>query len=914
MKTEPHNPVVTIVRSLSGPLGKRFDLRPDGTVHKESNVRLSVGLAVQHLAPTHEALAELLREIGNDPCAAIMNASFPEIPVGEEFAVLSEREIEERLGIPATDRAAQQGIHEIEYEGGTMKAVGRFKENVRPSSWQLLDRDVDSHTPPELASLSTKQWFAKLSSIVPGVDQASYVWIPSASARVLRDGKPIGGGNGHVWVDVLDPDDIERARSTILLRAMQAELSWAKPRYSRRSPGEVVGQSQTTIIDPSVWVPGRLVFAGKPTVGEGLTIEPMSAEVRIGTVDELDTSAMEMPDSKAIRELAARGGVAYQVDEVEGRLRITADDLTLDTEIEAEDGTKTVLERFEAGLPAKLRCQTPFRASESWAAFLSASKDGMPFVYDVGTGITHWLNDAEQNKLYLARASAVIDKALPAVKADGAAVLEDEVIVALAAIKQANPAEYQRQRAILKQANNQVSLMALDRAVKSREAVKGTAQTHHGYAMGLLEDLTEGSWKPVGMHGVLFIVDPDTNLWVERSVDALIKRVADMYDGQEHCNRRADYKAISEHAISLADDREFFASAAIGVACPGGFYEIVENGIRVVPLVPEHRQRVMLPFTPAPDPIPQFETFLHETFASDTPGEEQQQVTLVQELAGAIMLGLMPGQQKAALLYDPIGRSGKGTSERIFRGLVPASFVAAISPFRWSHDYHVAALAGKRLNVVGELPENEAIPAAAFKSVIGGDLVTGRHPTHRPITFTNEAAHIFMSNHLITTKDHTEAFYSRWIILEFPNSRLRSGLPIDPGLAERIIGNEMPGIAFWALEGANRLIANGRFSRSMAHDRLMEKWRLSTSSPSEFIHECCERSPDACVRRSDFYRRYVTWCAETGRKPYSKGRVKELLEHNIALGVRLAELNGHEVFRGLKLKDDDAGFDPIPRY
>ena len=163
---------------------------------------------------------------------------------------------------------------------------------------------------------------------------------------------------------------------------------------------------------------------------------------------------------------------------------------------------------------------------------------------------------------------------------------------------------------------------------------------------------------------------------------------------------------------------------------------------------------------------------------------------------------------------------------------MPASFVTAVSPFSWHRDYHVASLADSRLNVVGELPENEPIPASAFKSVIGGDLVTGRHPTHRPITFTNEAAHLFMSNHLITTKDQSEAFYARWLIVDFPNSRLRSGLPIDPGLAERIIANELPGIAYWALEGARRLLANGNFSKSTAHDRLMAKWRRSTSSLS----------------------------------------------------------------------------------
>jgi hypothetical protein len=100
----------------------------------------------------------------------------------------------------------------------------------------------------------------------------------------------------------------------------------------------------------------------------------------------------------------------------------------------------------------------------------------------------------------------------------------------------------------------------LDRAVKSCEAEENTAQTHHGYAKTLLDELTEGSSKPVGLHNALFVVDPDTRLWVNLPVEALVKHVAEMHDGKDHCNRSSDYKAIAQHAISLADDSEFFAA------------------------------------------------------------------------------------------------------------------------------------------------------------------------------------------------------------------------------------------------------------------------------------------------------------------------------------------------------------------
>lgn len=901
LKASPSE-IITVVRHPSNILGKQFNLNPDGTIDKRSSVSLSLGLAVQHLVPTHQDLAELLDQVGRDPHAAIINASFKNIAVGEEFIILSRHEIEKRLSIPCEERERQNGVHHLKYHGKTYKAVGRFKENVEPSNWQLLDRDVDCHTPDRFLDLSIEEWLGKLAVIIPGVDQVSYVFIPSASSRVTHDGQRGGVGNGHVWMYVQNPSDMERVRSAVLPLAWQKDMAWSKPRHSKKDANQIVGRGQATLVDQSVWTPGRLVFDGQPVVGEGLSVVQLEPQITHRANVALDTSTVVSLHHEELLASSRKAGVEFE-KRADGFIRITANDLQLDTEIETQrEGLTTVRELLVVGMADKLRCQAPFRDSKSWAAFLSVNQDGIPFVFDHGTGTTHWLNEFEQDDAKLIKAGSVIDAAIPAVSADSATVLEDGVVSSLAFIKQVKPAEYQRKRAALKQANRKVSFAALDSAVKSWESTVVTAQTHHGYAKALLAELTEETWKPVGYHNALFVLNPDTRLWVSLPVDTLIKNVAEMHDGKEHCSRSADYRAIAEHAISLANDEKYFKDVPFGVACPGGFYQIVDGNVSLVSLVPEHRQRVMLSITPAQQLTPMFDVFLHETFASGDVGEETQQIALVQQVAGAIMLGLMPQFQKAVLFYEPFGRAGKGTLERILRNLVPHNLVTGISPFKWTHDYHVATLAGSRLNVVGELPENEAIPAASFKSVIGCDLITGRHPTHRPITFTNEAAHLFMSNHLITTKDQSEAFYSRWLILGFPNSRLCSGLPLDPGLAERIISNEMPGIAYWALEGARQLLAKKAFAQSSTHDHLMAQWRRSTSSLDEFIHECCDLGADRTVRRSDLYVAYTKWCSESGRKPFAKGRVKELLEHNVGMGVRLVELNGYETFRGLSVK------------
>jgi hypothetical protein len=66
----------------------------------------------------------------------------------------------------------------------------------------------------------------------------------------------------------------------------------------------------------------------------------------------------------------------------------------------------------------------------------------------------------------------------------------------------------------------------------------------------------------------------------------------------------------------------------------------------------------------------------------------------VQELAGAIMLGLMPRHQKAVLFYEPFGRAGKGTLERILSAAWCRQLRDRDLPSAGAQDYHVATLAG----------------------------------------------------------------------------------------------------------------------------------------------------------------------------------------------------------------------------
>ena len=258
------NDVVTIIRDPKNPLGKRF--AADGS--KSANVQVSQAFAEQRFVPTAKEMSAVIMEVSNDPNAALINASFRDIPMGETFIILSENQFGLQLGIKT--REAMAGVHSIKIGGKTYKAVGRFKENVQPSSWQILDRDIDSHTPPQYANLSYASWFIEVEKLLPGLSTAARISTQSTSARVVRKGNVLGQGNGHTWVQFQDPGDVERVRTALQVKAMELGLSWKKPRHSRSNPGEIVGYGFATILDipdghfkvPHLW-PVKFPQAGR---------------------------------------------------------------------------------------------------------------------------------------------------------------------------------------------------------------------------------------------------------------------------------------------------------------------------------------------------------------------------------------------------------------------------------------------------------------------------------------------------------------------------------------------------------------------------------------------------------------------------------------------------------------------------
>ncbi|WP_454287245.1 DUF5906 domain-containing protein [Rhizobium arsenicireducens] len=140
---------------------------------------------------------------------------------------------------------------------------------------------------------------------------------------------------------------------------------------------------------------------------------------------------------------------------------------------------------------------------------------------------------------------------------------------------------------------------------------------------------------------------------------------------------------------------------------------------------------------------------------------------------------------------------------------------------------------GKILNFAGELSETRPVPGDVFKKVISGEDLTVQYKNQNPFHFEPECAHWFNSNHLPKTRDSSEGFNRRWLILEF-NNRIAPTKQIAD-LDQQILEHEREAIVAWAIQGYRRLVDLGAYTMPASHLALVDQMAADNNSVRAFL-------------------------------------------------------------------------------
>jgi putative DNA primase/helicase len=186
----------------------------------------------------------------------------------------------------------------------------------------------------------------------------------------------------------------------------------------------------------------------------------------------------------------------------------------------------------------------------------------------------------------------------------------------------------------------------------------------------------------------------------------------------------------------------------------------------------------------------------------------EEKVLCLQEAFGLTLFGQAPEHQKAFMLHG-VPHSGKSQILDVLQGIMPKGCVASVSPEKWGDTFLPAQMAGKLLNIAGEISATKMIDGDIAKVIIDGTSITVQRKNQQPFEVKMTAAQWFAGNHLPKTRDSSEGFSRRFVLFEFNKRFPRDHKSKVAKLGEEIAAEERCEVAAWAVEGYMRLKRNG---------------------------------------------------------------------------------------------------------
>ena len=252
---------------------------------------------------------------------------------------------------------------------------------------------------------------------------------------------------------------------------------------------------------------------------------------------------------------------------------------------------------------------------------------------------------------------------------------------------------------------------------------------------------------------------------------------------------------------------------------------------------------------------PRFQAFLADVVPSDTERKK------LQEYAGYTLMHWDLPYHKALFLVGPTA-SGKSTFLDAINAMLGEGTVASLTPQQLTSErFSGAELYGKWANIRNDIPAATVKNTGAFKEVVGGDPMKAERKRKDPFMFEPTAKHLYAANELPATETDDEAFYRRILLVPFPETIPEPER--DKHLDQKLV-EELPGILNWAIEGLQRLLANGKFTGDRSPGRTQDTWQKWSDSVSRFKDAAIEESGSEEIPKSELYAAYLEFCREEG--------------------------------------------------
>jgi putative DNA primase/helicase len=379
-----------------------------------------------------------------------------------------------------------------------------------------------------------------------------------------------------------------------------------------------------------------------------------------------------------------------------------------------------------------------------------------------------------------------------------------------------------------------------ERLVHRYEATELLSENHH--------------WRNVAETDILWSYDHDEGIFKP--------------DGEQHCrqvlvdNLREQFRAHEHSEVcTQLRGRTTVREAQMGgpaekIACANGVLDLETNPPALEDHAPEYEFLSALGTEYDPEAsCPRFEQFLRETVPD--PSDRLK----LQEFAGYCLMHWQLPHHKGLFLVGPTA-SGKSTFLDTIRAMLGGDTTASLTPQQMTSErFGGAELYGAWANIRNDIPAQMIDNTGTFKELVAGDPVKAEKKFKDPFMFSPTAKHLFSANQLPEASTDDEAFYRRILLVAFPETIPRSER--DSRLDDKL-ERELPGILNWALDGLERMRAEGGFTGDRPPGQTQETWEKWCNSVKRFVQVCVEEAGDETLPKSDAYHAYRAFCDGEG--------------------------------------------------
>ena len=377
---------ITIIQSVRPEKVCKTYSMENGVIKKTAIANIFDGKGATVKAETADDMVRILKRVTERTDLALCAGIWHNSELGKPFGIYTEKKLAELLGSELGK--VQGGV--VEHNGELISA--RLKRGIDYSEWMLLDADNPEGIPDEWAAMTIAERLTLWEPFVPGISACERIELRGSSARVYKveDGEPNTNAT-HAWIRVSDPDKISTLKAHIDTQMVLHGASFRFPIKSKLT-GEVIGGQDRSVFDLAVLDTGRLVFCAKPEVLiDGYAVADAGITIHNPAGGALDISWAEVPTQRDLELLRTKTGLSKRVSVESGNVStIVTGELTDDTPIEIKGSVRRLKDWADEMQPGdKKRCESPFRFSQSEAAFIKIGDNGLPFVHDIGNGTTY---------------------------------------------------------------------------------------------------------------------------------------------------------------------------------------------------------------------------------------------------------------------------------------------------------------------------------------------------------------------------------------------------------------------------------------------------------------------------------------------------------------------------------------------